>query len=289
LTNDRNLENSGNLAERSKIDRTARAAAVAVHRAASILSRAGRTAALLGSRWRDLFLPAVLLTASLVALSVDFPISHWVAMGRCPGFIGESLDVVEPFGNGLGVLVILGAILVLDPRRRTAVPRVVAVSLGAGLIANVVKLSVVRIRPCQFQFEGNVWDTFGQFFPLGSAGSAGQSLPSAHTATAVGLAVALCWLYPRGRGFFVAIAALVACQRIQGGNHYVSDTLCGAAVGCLAAILFIRKGPLAAWFDRFEYHLQTLEKPLLEVGNGSPLAGGRPVEPDREVARRPAA
>ncbi len=95
--NDRDSGNSGKLVKRGKIDKTARVAAVAVHRAASTVSRTGRTAVLLGSRWRDLLLPVVLLTASLVALSVDFPLSHWCATGRCPGFIGESLDVVEPF------------------------------------------------------------------------------------------------------------------------------------------------------------------------------------------------
>jgi membrane-associated phospholipid phosphatase len=173
--------------------------------------------------------------------------------------------LVEPFGNGLGVIVIVVAVGMLDPFRRGAMPRIVAASLGAGLTADIVKLMIVRIRPCQFTFQGNVWDTFGGFFPMISAGSRGQSFPSAHTATAVGMAVILSRLYPRGRGLFVALAVLVACQRVQGGAHYLSDALAGAAVGCLVGAACLHRGLLGAWFERYEYHFHALERPALRV------------------------
>ncbi len=113
-------------------------------------------------------------------------------------------------------------------------------------------MMVERTRPCAFAFDGTIWDSFVGIFPLASAGSNGQSLPSAHTATAVGLAAALAWQYPRARIFFFSIAALVAAQRVTGGAHFISDTFCGAAIACVVASFTLRHGRLAAWFDRYE-------------------------------------
>ena len=53
---------------------------------------------------------------------------------------------------------------------------------------------VARTRPYAFDFQGNVWTTFGRWLP---AADMGQSLPSGHTATAVGLALALAALSER--------------------------------------------------------------------------------------------
>ena len=258
---------------RGKVDNSARLAAVGVHRASSNIRNAARGAVSLAGRWRDLLLPAVLLAGSLVALNVDFPISRWFAAGHCPGFLRECFDLVEPFGNGLGVILIVAAVAMLDPFRRAAVPRIMAASLGAGLTADIVKLMIVRTRPCQFTFQGDVWDTFGGFFPLISAGSGGQSFPSAHTATAVGMAAVLSRLYPRGRGLFVVLAVLVACQRVQGGAHYPSDTLAGAAVGCIVAAVCLHRRLLGAWFARYEYHFHALERPALRVAPKSGQPG----------------
>ena len=274
-----NTEKPGEMMTRSRIDNSARMAAVAMHGASLKFRRAGRGAVTLAGRWRDLLLPAVLLAGSLVALSVDFPISQWFIDGNCPGFFRECFELVEPFGNGLGVIVIVVAVSMLDPFRRAAVPRIMAAALGAGLMADVVKLTIARTRPCQFAFQGDVWDTFGGFFPFISAGSGGQSFPSAHTAVAVGLAVVLSRLYPRGRGLFAALAVLVACQRIQGGAHYLSDTMVGAAVGCLVGAVCLHRGLLGAWFDRYEYHFRALDRPALRV----PPKSGQ-VEPQRRAA-----
>ena len=62
------------------------------------------------------------------------------------------------------------------------------------------------------------------------------------------LALALGWLYPKGKWLFLLLALLVACQRIECGAHYLSDVLCGAAVSCLTVSCCLR---LALWFPRF--------------------------------------
>ena len=212
---------------------------------------------LLRSTWvrlrrRTFMVPLLLVVAAAVALTVDCPLAHWCVEKNCPRLFGRLFGVCEPFGNGLGVLVIVLTVYVLDPRRRGAVWRLLAMSLGAGLAADAVKMVIARVRPHDFSFQGSVQDTFGRWLPFIGAGSGGQSFPSAHTATAVGLAVALSALYPRGHRLFAALAVLVACQRIEVGAHFLSDALCGAAVGWIVARACLDIEWLAARFERLE-------------------------------------
>jgi membrane-associated phospholipid phosphatase len=199
-----------------------------------------------------LILPTFLVVGAACALCVDCPLARWCLADRLPGDLAKLLSISEAFGHGAGVLLIVLAVHQLDPARRYALPRVLVAAFGSGLGANVIKMLIARTRPHQFDFEGSVATTFSDWAPLASAGSGAQSFPSAHTATAVGLAVALAWLYPRGRGLFAAFAVLVACQRIESGAHFLSDTLCGAAVGFVVSACCFRVGRLPTWFDRFE-------------------------------------
>ena len=240
-------------------------------------------------RWRPFVLPILLLATAAAALGVDYPLARWCVEGNCPSLLGDLFDVVEPFGNGLGVVVIVMLIYQLDPLRRWALPRVLATSLGAGLAADVVKLLIARQRPHGVDFHGTVWDTFGQCFPFLSAGSGGQSFPSAHTATAIGLAAALIWLYPRGRWLFATLAVLVACQRLDTGAHYLSDTFCGAAVGCLVAVACLERGRLPALFDQLEHRLRMRRSRRLESLLGPVQNEQLTLEPTGEDSRRRAA
>ena len=70
-----------------------------------------------------------------------------------------------------------------------------------------------------------VSETFTGVLPLFSVGSHERGTPSAHTSAAVCFAIALCWLYPRGKVAFVTLATLAATQRIAGGAHFLSDVL----------------------------------------------------------------
>ena len=206
-------------------------------------------------RLRVLLAPCGLALAAVAAFSVDLQISHafrrWNEIAAVHNVI-ENLNRLEPFGHGLGVLVIIVAAHQLDPARRWAIPRLFACVATSGLIANLIKVLVVRVRPNSFAFDGSVWDTFGGWLPWISAGSCGESFPSGHTAAATALAGALIWLYPNGRVLFIALAALVGCQRVAFGSHYVSDVLFGAAVGCFSVSLFFHFGLLPQWFERLE-------------------------------------
>ena len=199
---------------------------------------------------------AVFTLLAAAALLVDRPLAQWFVAGNTPDWIRKTCGLGEVFGHGLGVPLFLVAILVLDPTQRRAVVRIAAMAFGAGLLANVFKLGIARYRPHKFDFTGGVLDTFSAWLPLGSAGSALQSFPSAHTATATGLAIGLAWLYPRATWLFAALACLVVGQRMISGYHFLSDTLFGAAVGCIFAGCCLHPRLLGTRFSRWEQAAQ---------------------------------
>ncbi len=217
-------------------------------------------AATVWQRWWPLLLPVALVLAAAAALPLDCRLSQWCKTGDMPGELRNLFQTCEPFGDGLGVLLVALAIHQLDRNRRWALPRVLACGWGAGLAANAIKMMVVRVRPRDFDFQGDVWTTFGGWFPWTEAGYSGQSFPSAHSATAAGLAMALVWLYPSGRLLFPALAVLVAGHRIESAAHFLSDVLCGAALGIVVASACLKFGHLPRWFDHREERWRSSDK-----------------------------
>jgi membrane-associated phospholipid phosphatase len=205
--------------------------------------------------WQRFLLPVVLLLAGVAAFAVDVPIARafrdWNLLPSIHSYLGL-FDRFEVFGHGMGVAVLLIVLHQLDPKHRWAIPRLIACAAGAGMAANLVKMLIFRTRPYGSTLDGTVWSTFGQWFSALGVGSVGQSFPSAHTATAIGFAAGLTWLYPQGRLLFFVLTVLVGCQRIVCGAHYLSDVLIGAAVGCLAAQFVLKIGLLPRWFDQWE-------------------------------------
>lgn len=180
-------------------------------------------------------LPLGLLVAVLLSFAIDLPVAGIARQGTHPRWISELLENAEPFGHGIGATLIVIGVFILDPLRRRFIGPLLAGSLGAGLMANVAKLAVIRSRPRSIdRLPETVWSTFGGLWS-GSAGNGAQSFPSAHTATAVGLAVMLSAFYPRGRWYFTGLAILVGLQRIQCSAHFPSDVFAGAIVGWCTA------------------------------------------------------
>ena len=192
-------------------------------------------------RWKfNWIVPCVLVLAGLGCLLIDVPLAYHfeIKHAQLPKFIDrplrEALENCETFGHGFGVTLIVIAVGALDPLRRKCLPWVFAGSWGSGLAANTLKLLVHRTRPRDFDFQGPVWSTFVN---TKSGGMDVQSFPSAHTATAFGLAVMLATLYPRGRWFFAMLAILVGFQRIVCSAHFASDVCAGATVGWLVGTI----------------------------------------------------
>ena len=185
---------------------------------------------------------SALLAGSGVLLSgLDFQLAGWLSNNQLKGDLGEIMTVAETFGHGLGVILVLVAIWTLNHEGRRQIPRLLAASLGAGMVANLVKMCVVRIRPRAFDLtSSNVWDSFGPPFPGWSSTPNMQSFPSAHSATAVGFAVALAACYPRGRWLFGVLATLTCFSRMHVGAHYLSDVLVGAGIGMAVGSFCVR-------------------------------------------------
>jgi len=202
---------------------------------------------------------------AFVVMPVDVPVAcylHNMRTGQPPYWfrvVEKICNLSEIISHGQGVLIVLLGVVALDHARRRTVPRLLACSLLVGLMAALCKMFIVRVRPAQFAPEylaGHVAESFGRWLPFltdGPAGSQFKSFPSAHTATAIGLAIGLSWLYPHARWYFFLLVFLAACQRVVVEAHYVSDVVAGCAVGSAFALLCIGPGHLGrlfAWLER---------------------------------------
>ena len=191
--------------------------------------------------WCPPLSPFVFLLAGIAFLPLDIQIASFFNDNRGPGMLSEFLEICEVFGHGIGATLILIGVVVLDRPKLRIVPWLVTGSLGSGFVANLVKLLVHRARPRDFDLAvGSVWQTFSH---AQATGGGMQSIPSAHTATATGLAIVLASLYPQGRWYFWSLAILVGVQRIATRAHFPSDVCAGAAVGCIVAMLVLKKLP----------------------------------------------
>jgi membrane-associated phospholipid phosphatase len=191
---------------------------------------------------RRLFVAAVVCAAlAFAALAIDLPVAQYMRSHGLGGELARVVRLSEVFGWGGTVTIIILTVVVLDGRGWRILLPLAIPSLGAGLIADGVKLLVGRWRPSAPGTFSSPCETFIGWLPLlretGATGSkyAMQSFPSAHSATATGLAVALSLLYPRGRWMFALFALLAMLQRVEGKAHYCSDVLAGAAIGLFTA------------------------------------------------------
>jgi len=209
--------------------------------------------------------PAVLAAAAMPTL--DGPLAVASMHTELPHFVFTMIIHSEVFGDGCGVLFFFAAVWLLDPARRRCLPRLIACAYGSGLMVNVVKLLVARPRPFYWLEHqgGRGLPSFSQWLPLGSNGTAWQSFPSGHTATAVGLALGLAALYPRGRVLFLTLAVLVGCQRVVNDMHYASDVLAAAIVALWTTTAIFRSPTLAGWFERFEAKGRAAPAPVAEA------------------------
>jgi membrane-associated phospholipid phosphatase len=184
------------------------------------------------------------LLLAVGALAVDLPVAQYLKAHPLRGELSRIVRLAEVFGWGGTVTILIATAAVIDSRRWRVVLPLSASSLGSGLIADGIKLLIARWRPSAAPPTcSSVGDTFMGWLPMlagqeGAHGHAIQSFPSAHAATAAGLAAALATRYPQGRWLFTVFAALAMFQRMEAQAHWCSDVLAGAALGlCVAALI----------------------------------------------------
>jgi len=177
---------------------------------------------------------ALLVLASMLALGCDLRVDHWLRDHPPPGDLRRLILTSEFFGHGLSVLVLIWAAAELDGRRLAVFWRLLISAYAPGLVCTLIKGFVARQRPEFAASTVDVWATFVSWFPVVNPppqwGYALQSFPSSHTATAVGLAVGLAAIYPRGWRVFAVFALLASVQRVVAHAHFTSDVLFGAAI-----------------------------------------------------------
>ena len=212
----------------------------------------------------------VLLIAAVCLAPFDVVISKALQTGFLPGDLQKVFHLSEIFAHGFGVLMILLGIWVLFPEKQKYIPRVAMLAAFSGLTAQCIKMFIVRQRPGDFvgQWEKatSTWSGFIDHFALNTDNNL-QSFPSGHTATAVGLAVGLTYVFPRGKYLFTGLAILASLQRIVGNAHWTSDVLSGAAVALLVSCLLMQDYGLGRFCNRLE------SKPVSDqaaTGSGSP-------------------
>ena len=146
------------------------------------------------------------------------------AMGTLPDWLWSDLTF---FGFGLTAAIFVGLV-------RDSSMRFFAVSLWGFVLGTLViqffKRTLVTPRPLTL---------LPDLPPIGAHLFWG-SMPSGHSATALGLAAAL--ILVRCRSWrsvttLIAIAAVVAFSRVAVGAHWIGDVLVGAGIGLAAAAL----------------------------------------------------
>ncbi|TWT62238.1 phosphatase PAP2 family protein [Rubinisphaera italica] len=197
-------------------------------------------------------LPVGLLACAWLSLSYDIPVSRFFQSGQIPGFLREIVENTEPFGHGIGVVILMMTCAIVHRERSGSYVYAGAIALGAGLCTNVLKFGIGRSRPRDLDLANlNLSETFSGWFPYLNGVTTSQSFPSGHTTVAWALAAVFCHLHPHARMYFIGLAMFVGYGRVQCSAHFPSDVLVGAALGWTVASVAVRRLPVA-----FENHNQ---------------------------------
>ena len=213
---------------------------------------------------RHLVWAALLLLLSIAALPFDVAVAAFHESKMLPGDFRRAVVLSEVFAHGFGLIVIMVSIWLFAPDLRRHLVRLALCGVLAAAVAQLLKLIFARLRPAayrnlahQLELPDSITATWTEIDQPLHAGQVGisyfvQSFPSAHSAMAVGVAAGLCYLLPRGRWLFVALAILACYQRIQCQAHWTSDVFAGAAIGNLVAGLLLQGWGLGWVLARYE-------------------------------------
>lgn len=207
-----------------------------------------------------------LFSLAVAALPFDAIITANRRSGILAGDVRRIIQLSEFFGHGFGLAVVGYMIWVLAPAKRRFLPRLIACTVLPGLVVHAIKTLVARRRPGFYypEFTDNGAETWLGILPEGIPNHEylTQSFPSAHAATAFGLAIALSWMFPQGRHAFFVFASLAALQRVVYGAHWASDVFVGSAFGILVASLVFSIKKVDRIFAKMEHRQTSTDEPF---------------------------
>jgi membrane-associated phospholipid phosphatase len=203
-------------------------------------------------KWSSLFsITMVVVVTGLACLPFDHFLASAILIERLPGDLHRTIALLEIFGHGTGIMLVIFALLLI--RRdlwRGTVRMLIAFMLAGGLV-NLLKLLVWRYRPSFFwpDIDANDRSWTAAEKAVSANGEwlwnvtdyATQSFPSGHSANAVILAWFLSALYPSGRPLFWSLALVACLQRVLAHSHWPTDVAAGALLGvagtCIALLV----------------------------------------------------
>jgi len=209
---------------------------------------------------RLLWLAGISLLFVPIATLIDVPIARWFASDPLSKELSETLGHTAVYAHGFGVFLALVSIVLLSPERRWQVPRLATLALGAGAVATLAKLFILRPRPSSpymnlsssNQESAWAWSFDWSLSQVANFDASTRAFPSANVATATALTVGLIVLLPRGRWLFLALCAGAMIQRLNSGGHFLSDLFGSAAVGLAWAYVCHHPALMGSIFDKME-------------------------------------
>jgi undecaprenyl-diphosphatase len=176
--------------------------------------------------------------------SLDQAFTRWVNVDHAHGWLDYGTAFMADFGLTLWPL-LLGLLLLLIfgkfRERLFLVLFALCIALGDPVIANTIKKTVNRPRPCQAlhdirHVKRDGWGVRTEWTdPAPPDG--GRSLPSSHVCNNVALALLLTLLYPPWGALAWIWALLMGFSRIYTGDHYLSDVLASALLASAYTLL----------------------------------------------------
>ena len=203
------------------------------------------------------FAGMLLLCVPMVTL-IDISVARWFSLDPFPREFRNALELMRIFSHGSGVFLVLFGLFLMAPQCRWHVPRLATLAVGAGAVATLAKMFVLRPRPTGLNLDvasidtAWLWAFDWTLSQVATFDASTRAFPSGNMATATALTVGLWIVLPRGRLLFALICLGTVLQRLACSAHFPSDILGGAAFGLLWTYACYHPRLLGNLFDKMQ-------------------------------------
>lgn len=185
----------------------------------------------------------LILLAGFVILTVlDFPLLHLFYRDTTRSVESHDWYRALRIVGYMGTWSFLGIAFLLYDRHRHRAGAVFLSAITSGLIAETLKLVIVRERPVDGLQIQPGWYHFRAPFS-GFVDGSNLGLPSSHAAVAFGGCLMFGAIFPSIRRLMFLLALGCGFTRMLTGTHFATDIYAGALIGWLVSIGYTRITP----------------------------------------------